>query len=63
VPASAARDLVMAELRALVSPELLNRIDEVIMFNRLEARHMLAIVDIQLRGAPPFFFFCTCNST
>ena len=41
---------VMAELRRSFRPEFLNRIDETVLFHRLEREHMRGIVDIQLRG-------------
>jgi ATP-dependent Clp protease ATP-binding subunit ClpB len=43
------RDLVMAEVRGRFRPEFLNRIDEIILFKRLERQQMSAIVDIQLK--------------
>ena len=42
----AMQDFLMEELRKLVSPEFLNRIDEVIIFRPLNREHMLQIVDI-----------------
>jgi ATP-dependent Clp protease ATP-binding subunit ClpB len=42
------RDLVMAEVRSRFRPEFLNRIDEIILFNRLKREHLGRIVDIQL---------------
>jgi ATP-dependent Clp protease ATP-binding subunit ClpB len=44
-----ARDNVMGAVRAAFRPEFLNRIDETILFRRLEEQHMGAIVDIQLK--------------
>jgi ATP-dependent Clp protease ATP-binding subunit ClpB len=44
----AMRPLVMAELRAKFRPEFLNRIDEIILFHRLQREQMTAIVDIQI---------------
>ncbi len=44
----AARDRVMDAVRAAFRPEFLNRIDETILFRRLEEAQMGAIVDIQL---------------
>ena len=44
-----ARDAVMGAVRSAFRPEFLNRIDEIILFRRLEQQHMGAIVDIQLR--------------
>ncbi len=43
-PAEAARPQVMAEIRAHISPELLNRFDEVVLFRRLGPEHMAPIV-------------------
>ena len=43
------RDQVMSEVRLRFRPEFLNRIDEIILFKRLERAQMAAIVDIQLR--------------
>ena len=45
-----AEERVMAELRAMFRPELLNRIDETIMFKALTREQMDRIVDIQLDG-------------
>jgi ATP-dependent Clp protease ATP-binding subunit ClpB len=44
----AMRPRVMAELRAKFRPEFLNRIDEIILFHRLQREQMAAIVDIQI---------------
>lgn len=44
----AARESVMDVVRSSFRPEFLNRIDEIILFRRLEEQHMGAIVDIQL---------------
>ncbi|KAL3835436.1 hypothetical protein ACJIZ3_010172 [Penstemon smallii] len=41
--------LVMEELKAYFRPELLNRIDEVVVFRPLEKPQMLQILDIMLR--------------
>jgi ATP-dependent Clp protease ATP-binding subunit ClpB len=43
------RNEVMAEIRSRFRPEFLNRIDEIILFKRLERAQMAAIVQIQLR--------------
>ncbi|GGE45225.1 chaperone protein ClpB [Marinicauda pacifica] len=45
----AARDQVMDAVRGAFRPEFLNRIDEIILFRRLEQAHMGSIVDIQLQ--------------
>jgi ATP-dependent Clp protease ATP-binding subunit ClpB len=44
------RERVMDSVRAHFRPELLNRIDEVIIFNSLGPTEIKGIVDIQLRG-------------
>ena len=41
-------DQVMEVVRAAFRPEFLNRVDETLLFHRLERGHMTAIVDIQL---------------
>jgi ATP-dependent Clp protease ATP-binding subunit ClpB len=43
------RDAVMSEVRSRFRPEFLNRIDEIILFKRLERGQMGAIVSIQLK--------------
>ncbi len=48
--ADTVRAPVMAMVRAHFRPEFLNRIDEIILFNRLKRHNMGSIVDIQLRG-------------
>ncbi len=45
----AVRDLVMEEVRARFRPEFLNRIDEIILFRRLQKSQMAQIVSIQLK--------------
>jgi ATP-dependent Clp protease ATP-binding subunit ClpB len=47
-PAAAVRDEVMAVVREAFRPELLNRLDEIILFNRLGRDDMRGIVEIQL---------------
>jgi len=42
------RHQVMEVVRASFRPEFLNRLDEIILFHRLERSHMDAIVDIQM---------------
>ncbi len=44
----AARGQVMEVVRAGFRPEFLNRLDEILLFNRLSREHMAAIVEIQL---------------
>jgi ATP-dependent Clp protease ATP-binding subunit ClpB len=44
----AARPYVLAELRAKFRPEFLNRIDDIILFHRLQRDQMVSIVDIQI---------------
>jgi ATP-dependent Clp protease ATP-binding subunit ClpB len=48
-PAEAAREQVMAVVRRSFRPEFLNRLDEIILFNRLGRSDMKRIVDIQLK--------------
>jgi ATP-dependent Clp protease ATP-binding subunit ClpB len=45
----AVRDQVMAIVRASFRPEFLNRIDEIILFHRLQKSEMARIVDIQIK--------------
>jgi ATP-dependent Clp protease ATP-binding subunit ClpB len=47
-PAEAAREQVMAVVRASFRPEFLNRLDEIILFHRLGRDDMAGIVDIQV---------------
>jgi ATP-dependent Clp protease ATP-binding subunit ClpB len=42
------RERVMADVRAHFRPEFLNRIDETVIFSRLDAAQLRSIVDIQL---------------
>src|SRR5205809_349139 len=44
----AVRDQVMAVVRANFRPEFLNRIDEIILFHRLQRSEMVKIVEIQM---------------
>jgi ATP-dependent Clp protease ATP-binding subunit ClpB len=48
-PAEAAREEVMEIVRRSFRPEFLNRLDEIILFNRLGRNEMKRIVDIQLK--------------
>ena len=41
---------VMEEVKRLIKPEFLNRIDEIIVFHQLTKEHMKGIADIMLRG-------------
>jgi ATP-dependent Clp protease ATP-binding subunit ClpB len=45
----AVRDQVMAIVRASFRPEFLNRVDEIILFHRLQKSDMTRIVDIQMK--------------
>jgi ATP-dependent Clp protease ATP-binding subunit ClpB len=45
----AVRDLVMSVVRGHFRPEFLNRVDEIILFHRLQRDQMASIVDIQFR--------------
>ena len=44
------RERVMGELRLSFRPEFLNRVDDVILFSRLDQQQLREIVKIQLRG-------------
>ena len=44
----AVREEVMAEVRAKFRPEFLNRLDDIILFHRLQRSDMVKIVDIQM---------------
>ncbi|HUN11897.1 MAG TPA: AAA family ATPase, partial [Rhabdaerophilum sp.] len=44
-----ARDNVMAMVKGHFRPEFINRIDEIVLFQRLKRADMGAIVDIQLK--------------
>jgi len=44
-----ARDAVMEQVKAHFRPEFLNRLDEILLFERLKPEHMSAIVDIQIK--------------
>ena len=49
-PSADAEDEVMSIVRQHYAPEFLNRIDEMILFNRLARENMRSIVDIQLQN-------------
>ncbi len=44
------REKVMEAVRAAFRPEFLNRLDEILLFNRLSREHMTDIVEIQIKG-------------
>jgi ATP-dependent Clp protease ATP-binding subunit ClpB len=44
------REAVLAELRTSFRPEFLNRVDDIILFSRLDRAQLRQIVTIQLRG-------------
>lgn len=44
------RDSVLTELRQHFRPEFLNRVDDIILFSRLDPKQLRQIVEIQLRG-------------
>ena len=48
-PTEAVRDQVMEAVRAAFRPEFLNRLDEILLFKRLDREHMKGIVEIQLQ--------------
>lgn len=43
------RDQVMMSVKAAFRPEFLNRLDEILIFNRLDRKHMQQIVEIQIQ--------------
>ena len=47
-PVDAVRDNVMEVVRASFRPEFVNRLDEILLFQRLQPDHLGAIVDIQI---------------
>ncbi|KAL0582644.1 hypothetical protein ABG067_007382 [Albugo candida] len=48
LPSSVAESDVLSVVRSHYSPEFLNRIDELVLFNRLKRQDLRAIVDLQL---------------
>jgi len=48
-PVESVRNEVMDVVKGSFRPEFINRLDEIILFHRLERSHMSAIVDIQVR--------------
>jgi len=48
-PVESVRNEVMDVVKGSFRPEFINRLDEIILFHRLERSHMAAIVDIQVR--------------
>ncbi len=44
------KEKVMTELRKFFRPELINRFDEIVIFEPLRFNHMMAIVNLQLKG-------------
>ncbi|MBP9732998.1 MAG: ATP-dependent chaperone ClpB [Candidatus Omnitrophica bacterium] len=42
------KDQVRSELKKYFRPELLNRVDDIVVFNRLSEEHLVKIVDIQI---------------
>ena len=42
------REAVLARLRDAFRPEFLNRLDDIVVFHRLEKKHILGIVGLQL---------------
>ena len=41
---------VMGEVKAHFRPEFINRIDEIVVFHALDAKHIASIANIQLQG-------------
>ena len=50
LPYSEIRASALEELKRLMNPELLNRIDDVVVFNALDRAQVSAILDIQIAG-------------
>lgn len=50
---SDARESVMSVVKSQFPPEFLNRIDDIILFNRLSPKLMHRIVDIQVKSKAP----------
>ena len=48
-PSEDARDKVMESVKKHFSPELLNRVDDVVLFNRLRREDMSRIVEVNLK--------------
>ncbi|MBV1901182.1 MAG: AAA family ATPase, partial [Kordiimonadaceae bacterium] len=48
VPVEDVRGKVMDAVKAAFRPEFINRLDEIILFHRLERAHMTGIIDIQI---------------
>lgn len=48
-PVDLARPLVMDEVRKNFRPEFINRLDEILLFNKLKRENMIGIVNIQLK--------------
>lgn len=57
VPSEKARDDVMEVVREHFAPEFLNRIDDIILFNRLSRENMNFILDLQIQSISFFFPF------
>ncbi len=49
-PVDAVREQVMEVVKGHFRPEFLNRLDEILLFQRLGRKHMRGIVDIQMKG-------------
>lgn len=57
-PSSAAKEDVMGRVRATFSPEWLNRLDDIVLFNRLQRSEMDGIVRRQLQQVVPRLLAC-----
>ena len=49
VPYSEIKSSAMEELKKIMSPELLNRIDDVIVFDALSKKQIASILEIQIK--------------
>jgi ATP-dependent Clp protease ATP-binding subunit ClpB len=52
-PSSAAREPVMNVVRGYLAPEFINRVDDIVLFNRLDRSLMDRVVDIQIDELRP----------
>ena len=50
VPSTAAKGEVMEVVRSHLAPEFINRIDDIVLFNRLSRANMTDIVNVQIGG-------------
>ncbi len=51
----ASKDIVSKEIHKMFSPEFLNRIDEIVEFNKLSKENIMEIVDLEIKSIVPRF--------